>query len=135
MIVEEKKRLLGLFRYFQLTVLMIGTFSIDTCIPTFIYIYTYIYIESKLANNAIFYIIFPWTRMSLFHWFTCATWLPSKSLCKFLCTAIWRNHNPIFEKQIGVLLLFYVFTIHPCWGPLILIGVAALCMTSCCVCN
>ena len=56
--------------------------------------------------------IFPRTKLSLFHWFDCATWLPSKSLCtagKFLCMAIWRNHNLVFKKQICVSVIIYIY--------------------------
>ena len=74
-------------------------------------------------------IIFPRSRMSLFHWFNCAMWLPSKSICtagKFLCTAIWRNHNPIFKKKP---VFCYYFTCLP------YTSLYRVLMTSCCVCN
>ena len=35
-----------------------------------------------------------------------------KSLCtagKSLYAAIWRNHNPIFKKQIGVSVIIYIY--------------------------
>ena len=81
--------------------------------------------------------IFPRTRMSLFHWSSCATWLPSKSLCtagKLLCRGIIIQ---CIKKQIGVS-VFILRVYHTSLlraSSVILIWVAALYMTSCCLCN
>ena len=75
------------------------------------FIYTHrAYLHSWIGGTYKF--IFPITRISLFHWFNWATWLPSKSLCtagKFLCTVIWRNHNLIFKTQIGVSVIIDIY--------------------------
>ena len=98
--------------------------------PGIFYLVNYMTIQFKKSfvfliyfsslETCTFIIIFPRTRMSLFHWFNFATWLPSKSVCatgKLLCTAISRNHNPIFKKQIGVSVIILRVYQHPCWGP------------------